>query len=148
MTLVLIAVIVSLMFSLAATPLWAKWLRARGYAQSIRDADELGRRHQDRGHAHQRRHGARAVVPHAHYRADEGRAGMFSLHFQADDGKGVGDEEEYAGGNRQRQRALIGVDRPAPVDPRAASRAARLAASRQMRLAVQQIAFEAGDKCV
>ena len=42
MTLVLIAVITSLVFSFAATPLWAKWLRARGYAQSIRDAEELG----------------------------------------------------------------------------------------------------------
>jgi phospho-N-acetylmuramoyl-pentapeptide-transferase len=40
--LVLIAVIVSLIFSFAVTPWWAKWLSERGYAQSIRDADELG----------------------------------------------------------------------------------------------------------
>ena len=40
--LVLIAVIASLVFSFAATPWWAKWLRTRGYAQSIRDAEELG----------------------------------------------------------------------------------------------------------
>ncbi len=42
MKLVLIAVISSLVFSFAITPWWAKWLTARGYAQSIRDADELG----------------------------------------------------------------------------------------------------------
>ena len=42
MTLVLVAVIVSLIIGFVATPLWANWLRARGYAQSIRDADELG----------------------------------------------------------------------------------------------------------
>ena len=42
MRLVLIAVVTSLVFSFAVTPWWAKWLRARGYAQTIRDADELG----------------------------------------------------------------------------------------------------------
>ena len=42
MKLVLIAVITSLVFSFAVTPWWANWLRNRGYAQSIRDADELG----------------------------------------------------------------------------------------------------------
>jgi phospho-N-acetylmuramoyl-pentapeptide-transferase len=41
-TLVLIAVVTSLVFSFAVTPLWATWLRERGYAQSIRDAEELG----------------------------------------------------------------------------------------------------------
>jgi phospho-N-acetylmuramoyl-pentapeptide-transferase len=40
--LVLIAVITGLVVGFVATPLWAKWLSARGYAQSIRDADELG----------------------------------------------------------------------------------------------------------
>ena len=42
MRLVLVAVVTSLMIGFVATPLWAKWLRARGYAQSIRDAEELG----------------------------------------------------------------------------------------------------------
>jgi phospho-N-acetylmuramoyl-pentapeptide-transferase len=40
--LVLIAVIVSLVFSFVVTPWWAKWLRERGYAQSILYAEELG----------------------------------------------------------------------------------------------------------
>jgi len=42
MKLVLVAVMVSLVVGFVATPLWANWLRARGYAQSIRDAEELG----------------------------------------------------------------------------------------------------------
>jgi phospho-N-acetylmuramoyl-pentapeptide-transferase len=42
MRLVLVAVVVSLLIGLFATPLWASWLRARGYAQSIRDSEELG----------------------------------------------------------------------------------------------------------
>ena len=42
MKLVLVAVVVSLIIGFVATPLWANWLRARGYAQSIRDAEELG----------------------------------------------------------------------------------------------------------
>jgi phospho-N-acetylmuramoyl-pentapeptide-transferase len=42
MKLVLVAVITGLLIGFVATPLWAKWLRARGYAQSIRDAEELG----------------------------------------------------------------------------------------------------------
>ncbi len=40
--LVLVAVIVGLIIGFVVTPLWANWLRARGYAQSIRDAEELG----------------------------------------------------------------------------------------------------------
>jgi phospho-N-acetylmuramoyl-pentapeptide-transferase len=40
--LVLIAIATSLAVGLFLTPLWIRWLRARGYAQSIRDADELG----------------------------------------------------------------------------------------------------------
>ena len=42
MRLVLVAVIVSLVIGFVVTPLWAKWLSTRGYAQSIRDAEELG----------------------------------------------------------------------------------------------------------
>jgi phospho-N-acetylmuramoyl-pentapeptide-transferase len=42
MRLVLVAVVVSLLIGFVVTPLWARWLRDRGYAQSIRDAEELG----------------------------------------------------------------------------------------------------------
>lgn len=42
MRLVLIAISTGLIVGLFATPLWIRWLRARGYAQTIRDADELG----------------------------------------------------------------------------------------------------------
>ncbi len=42
MKLVMIAIAASLAVGLFVTPLWIKALRTRGYAQSIRDADELG----------------------------------------------------------------------------------------------------------
>ena len=42
MRLVLIAIATGLTVGLFVTPLWIKWLRARGYEQSIRDAEELG----------------------------------------------------------------------------------------------------------
>jgi phospho-N-acetylmuramoyl-pentapeptide-transferase len=42
MILVLIAIATSLAIGLFVTPFWIRWLRSRGYAQSIRDADELG----------------------------------------------------------------------------------------------------------
>jgi phospho-N-acetylmuramoyl-pentapeptide-transferase len=42
MRLVLIAITTGLIVGLFVTPLWIRWLRARGYAQAIRDADELG----------------------------------------------------------------------------------------------------------
>lgn len=42
MRLVLVAVVVGLLIGFVFTPLWANWLRTRGYAQSIRDAEELG----------------------------------------------------------------------------------------------------------
>jgi phospho-N-acetylmuramoyl-pentapeptide-transferase len=42
MRLVLISIATALLVGLFVTPLWIRWLRARGYAQSIRDAEELG----------------------------------------------------------------------------------------------------------
>ncbi len=42
MRLVLVAIATSLAVGLFITPLWIRWLRARGYAQSIRDSAELG----------------------------------------------------------------------------------------------------------
>lgn len=42
MRLVLLSIATGLLVGLFATPLWIRWLRSRGYAQSIRDADELG----------------------------------------------------------------------------------------------------------
>ncbi len=42
MRLVVIAITTGLFVGLFVTPVWIRWLRARGYEQSIRDADELG----------------------------------------------------------------------------------------------------------
>jgi hypothetical protein len=84
-------------------------------------------------------------VPQDVQRAGQGDLDAAALHLEADQRVEVGDEVEHGGGARQGQAAVDAVGRVARQQGAAARAAGRLAGG-EGGLALEQVAFVAGDQ--
>jgi hypothetical protein len=117
----------------------------RQWQQQIRYARHLKHRHQDRREEHETGERPHAIAIEDAHRAEERCLHKVAVNRQANDRKRIGDGKEHHRRERAREGPIQAIG-PIPIQFRATSRTTRDTVATQRRLALQQVAFMAGDQ--